>query len=115
MKKISEYYILEKKSKFYSYLYSLDNMSEVDEIINNIKKENKKYSHIVYAYVYDNNEKLHTDKEPHGTTNGILEIIKKNNLNKVLIVVIRYFGGTLLGTGLLSRTYTKSAKYLIKK
>ena len=87
-------------------------IDEVDNIIESLRKEHKKCRHIVYAYKFDNIEKNHADKEPNGTTRGLIDIIHRKNLNKTLIVVIRYFGGTLLGSGLLTRTYTKVSSML---
>ena len=115
MKKLNESYIEIKKSKFYGYLYELNSFEEIELIINELSEKNKKAKHIVYAYKYDSQEKNYADKEPSGTTRGLLDIIHMKNLNKCLIVVVRYFGGTLLGSGLLTRTYTKCASMLIEK
>lgn len=112
MKKLNEKYLEEKKSKFISILYEIDDIQEVDSIISELKSEHKKCRHIVYAYKFDNIEKSHADKEPNGTTRGLIDIIHKKELNRTLIVVIRYFGGTLLGSGLLTRTYTKVVSML---
>lgn len=112
MKKLNEKYLEEKKSKFISILYEIDDIQEVDSIISELKNEHKKCRHIVYAYKFDNIEKSHADKEPNGTTGGLIDIIHRKELNRVLIVVIRYFGGTLLGSGLLTRTYTKVVSML---
>lgn len=112
MKKLNEKYLEEKKSKFISILYEINDISEVDSIINELKSEHKKCRHIVYAYKFNNIEKSHADKEPNGTTRGLIDIIHRKELNRVLIVVIRYFGGTLLGSGLLTRTYTKVVSML---
>ena len=115
MKKLNESYIEEKKSKFYGFIYSIESIDEINTIIDDLKKEHKKCRHIVYAYKLDNIVRNHADKEPNGTTRGLLEVIERNNLNNTLVVVIRYFGGTLLGSGLLTRTYTKVSSMLIKK
>ncbi len=115
MRKISESFILEKKSKFYGFLYEIESEIEVENIINNLKKEHKKAKHIVYAYKLGVVERKYEDKEPSNTAGlPILEVINKNNLDNTLIVVVRYFGGTLLGRGLLTRTYSKAARELIK-
>lgn len=104
---MKENYLEVKKSKFYSYIYKVNSIEEVDKILEKIKKENKKARHIVYAYKINNNIKLYSSKEPSGSCIGLINIINKRNLNNVLIVVVRYFGGTLLGAGLLTRSYTK--------
>lgn len=104
---MKESYLEIKKSKFIGKLYQINSIDEVNEIINNLKLEHKKARHIVYAYNLNGQEKNYSDKEPNGTTRGLLDIIHKKKLNNHLIVVIRYFGGTLLGSGPLTRAYTK--------
>ena len=115
MKKLNESYLEIKKSKFIGILYNIDNPSDVDTIINELKKEHKKAKHIVYAYKIGGLEKSYSDKEPSGTTRGLLDLIHFKDKDNVLIVVIRYFGGILLGSGPLTRTYTKVASKLFIK
>ena len=115
MQKINESYEELKKSKFYGYLYSVNDVSEVDLIIEEVWKNNKKARHVVYAYKIGNKEKCYADKEPMGTTRGLLDVINKNNLDNTLIVVVRYFGGVLLGSGPLTRIYTRVSASLVKK
>lgn len=115
MKKLSESYIEVKKSKFIGYMYEVKSIDEVDKIINEIKIEHKKARHVVYAYKIGGQERNYSDKEPSGTTRGLLDFIHFKNLDNTLIVVVRYFGGILLGAGFLTRTYTKAASSLIKE
>ncbi len=116
MKLINTYTLEVKKSKFISYYYEVKNKNEIDIILKNIQKEHKKARHIPYAYKIDNIVKKSDDKEPSNTAGTpIYNIIIQNNLNNVLILVVRYFGGTLLGAGLLTRSYLNSAKEVIKK
>lgn len=111
---INKSYVIEKKSKFYGFMYEVNSVIEVEEILNSLKKEHKKCKHIVYAYKIGSLEKKYEDKEPSNTAGmPILEVIHRNNLDNILIVVVRYFGGTLLGTGLLTRTYSKCARELL--
>lgn len=115
MELVSESYVLEKKSKFYGFLYIVNSIDEVENILSNIRKEHKKCKHIVYAYKIGSYEKKYEDKEPSNTAGKpILDVIHFNNLDNTLIIVVRYFGGTLLGAGLLARTYSKAARELIK-
>lgn len=114
MKKINESYLEVKKSKFIGLLYSIDNEEDIKKILDKLSLEHKKARHIVYAYKLGSQEKNYADKEPSGTTRGLLDIIHMKELDNVLIIVIRYFGGTLLGSGLLTRTYTKVSAELIK-
>ena len=112
MKKLNESYIEVKKSKFYGYLFEINSIEEIDLILKEISNDNKKARHIVYAYKLNSLEKNYSDKEPSGTTRGLLDLIHIKNKNNILIVIVRYFGGTLLGSGPLTRTYTKCASML---
>ena len=104
-----------KKSKFIAYYYEVDTVNEIKEILETLKKEHKKAKHIPYAYKIDQEIKKSDDKEPSGTSGmPILNIIETNNLNHVLIAVVRYFGGIKLGAGGLIRAYSNSAKEVIK-
>ena len=105
-----------KKSRFITYLYRLNDENEINEIINNIKKEHKKARHVVYVYKINNTGKIYDDGEPKGTAGmPIFNVIEKNNLNNILIIVVRYFGGIKLGAGGLFRAYSNSASEIIKK
>ena len=114
MKKLNESYLEVKKSKFIGIMYQVENDSEIHKILDELSTEHKKARHIVYAYKLGGQEKNYSDKEPTGTTRGLLDLIHIKNLDNTLIVVIRYFGGTLLGSGPLTRTYTKVASMLLK-
>ncbi len=105
-----------KYSKFISLIFRVYNEEEVKKIINNIKKEYPSATHYCYAYIIENNIKSSDDGEPSKTAGiPILNQIIGHNLNYTLIVVIRYFGGIKLGTGLLTRTYAKVAREVITK
>ena len=103
------------KSKFISYLIKIDDIDNVGKELNKLKEKYKDATHICYAYVIDGKEKASDDGEPSGTAGKpILEILKKNNLDHVLVVVVRYFGGIKLGAGGLLRAYANSVNDLIK-
>lgn len=108
----SEYEI--SRSKFISLMIPLENKDDVKEIIKDIQKEYPKATHYCYAYVFDGSSKSNDDGEPSQTAGRpILEVILKNNLNRVLIVVVRYFGGIKLGAGGLTRAYVQGATSVI--
>ena len=116
MKLINTYTLEIKKSKFIAYYYEVNQKKDIDQILEQLKKEHKKARHIPYAYKIDNIVKKSDDKEPSNTAGTpIYNIIMQNDLNNVFIAVVRYFGGTLLGAGLLTRSYLNSAKEVIKK
>ena len=116
MKLINTYEEVIKKSRFISYFYEVNSIDEVNEILNNLKQEHKKARHFPYAYKIDNNIKKSDDKEPSGTASlPIYTVIERINLNNVLIVIVRYFGGIKLGAGGLLRAYSSGANNVTKK
>lgn len=115
MKLINTFEIVVKKSKFIGLYYQIDDINEVDLILEDLKAEHKKARHMPYAYIYENTAKKYDDKEPSGTSGlPIFNILEKKKLSNKLIVVVRYFGGTKLGAGLLARTYSMCANEVTK-
>lgn len=105
--------IVEKKSKFIGDLFYVENSEEAESKIKEIKKKYFDAKHHCIAYRTIENgqiiEKSSDDGEPSGTAGApMLNILQKNNLVNVLIVVTRYFGGILLGTGGLVRAYSNT-------
>ena len=97
------------KSKFIAYLYPLNSEESFKEILANLRKEHKKARHIVYVYRYNVKSKSCDDGEPKGTAgHPLLELLYKKDINNVALLVVRYFGGTLLGAGRLLRTYLQA-------
>ncbi|HBI91207.1 MAG TPA: YigZ family protein [Terrisporobacter glycolicus] len=109
----SDEYIVEK-STFIGYAKPINTEQEAIDFVNEIKKKHKDATHNVWAYTVGENmniQRYSDDGEPQGTA-GIptLEVIKKEDLRDVVVVVTRYFGGIKLGAGGLVRAYTKGAK-----
>lgn len=103
-----------EKSKFLGYAIAINNEEDAKNEINKIRKEHPKATHHCYAYVLKDKQKSNDDGEPAGTAGiPILEIIKQFDLENVLIVVVRYFGGIKLGAGGLVRAYARSAKEVL--
>ena len=105
--------IVEKKSKFIGDLFYVESSEEAENKIKEIKKKYFDAKHHCIAYRTIENgqiiEKSSDDGEPSGTAGApMLNILQKNNLVNVLIVVTRYFGGILLGTGGLVRAYSNT-------
>ena len=95
------------KSKFICCSFKINNLDEIDIYFKQIKEKYKKATHYCYGYILDNNRKCSDDKEPSGTAGlPILNVLEKNDLNNVLCIVVRYFGGIKLGAGGLVRAYT---------
>ena len=102
--------IIINKSRFICKLVKVYSEEDVMNALNNVKEEYKDATHYCYSYIINNTERFNDDGEPGGTAGmPILNVLKQNELNYVLCVVIRYFGGIKLGAGGLVRAYTKSA------
>ncbi|MBE7027418.1 MAG: YigZ family protein [Ruminococcaceae bacterium] len=105
--------LIEKKSRFISSVMPVKTEQEALWFINKKKKEHYDATHNTYAYVIRENNiaRFSDDGEPGGTAGlPMMEVLKKEGLFDVVVVVTRYFGGTLLGAGGLVRAYSKSAK-----
>ncbi len=98
-----------EKSHFIGYLFPVSSIDEFNEFLSKIKKENMKARHFCYAYIINDEKRGNDDGEPKGSAGlPLLNSLIKNELSNVAIIVIRYFGGTLLGSGRLLRTYVRS-------
>lgn len=97
------------KSIFITELIKVKDINEIDIELSNIKNKYKDATHYCYAYIIDDKKKSSDDGEPGGTAGvPIMDILNKYDLNYILCVVIRYFGGIKLGAGGLVRAYRKS-------
>ena len=105
------------KSRFIALSFCLQSRTEVDEILQKLKAEYRDSTHICYAYrLMTGEEKCSDDGEPQGTAGlPILDVIKKNDIANILLVVVRYFGGVKLGAGGLVRAYSSTASNCIEK
>lgn len=116
IKEEKESEIIINKSKFISIITKVETIDEVKDILIKIKKKYKGATHYCYAYIINGYQKCSDDKEPSGTAGlPILNILKTNELNYILCVVVRYFGGIKLGAGGLVRAYSSSVKEVINK
>lgn len=110
--------IVEKKSRFIGYVKHVETEQEALDFVNEIKKKHYDARHNCFAYTIGTEQPLlrfSDDGEPGGTAGKpILEVITGNELFDVCVVVTRYFGGTLLGTGGLVRAYTDASKEAIQ-
>jgi uncharacterized YigZ family protein len=113
IEKESQGYFKDKGSKFYSYAYPLQNENEVKEIIARLKKEHHSARHHCYAWrlgTEDIRFRANDDGEPSSTAGRpILGQLQSLELTNILVVVVRYFGGTLLGVSGLINAYRNAA------
>ena len=112
---LSEGCYKEKGSKFLAYVLPIGSKDEVKEIVNRYKKEHHKAKHVCFAYRIGNDIRANDNGEPSGTAGRpILRQIDAANLDNALVVVVRYFGGTLLGTGGLINAYKTASQDAIQ-
>ena len=106
--------IVEKKSRFIASVFKVESEDEALEIIEQTRKKYWDARHNCFAYIIGENgqtKRCSDDKEPQGTAGKpILEVIEGAGIINILVVVTRYFGGTLLGTGGLIRAYQAASK-----
>lgn len=112
--------IVEKKSKFIANLFYVESIEQAENVIKETRKKyfDARHNCIAYRIVKDNQfvERFSDDGEPSGTAGApMLNILQKSELANVLIIVTRYFGGILLGTGGLLRAYSDSLLKAIQK
>lgn len=110
--------LVEKQSKFLGHMSYVESKEDAEMFISKIRSEYKDATHNVPAYsIYCNGVMYCSDDgEPHGTAGKpILEILKREKIYDVCVVVTRYFGGVLLGTGGLVSAYSDTCKMLIEK
>lgn len=108
--------IVINKSRFITELIKVYNEEEVKLHLENLRKKYPNANHYCYAYIIDSTSKNSDDKEPAKTAGmPIFNVLVNNDLNYVLAVVIRYFGGVKLGTGGLVRAYTNSIVECLNK
>lgn len=108
--------IIVDKSRFIAYLINVNSLDKFNKFLDNLKKNNPKARHFCYAYIINNNKKGSDDGEPKGSAGmPLLTSLEKNSLTNVGVIVIRYFGGILLGSGRLLRTYVKAFEEVFKK
>ena len=119
-----------KWSRFIGNIFHIKNKEEADHFIHEIQQKYPDARHHCFAYRYDiqmnfdifgsavftcKHNKVSDDSEPTNTAGKpIMNMIEKHNLHNILIVVTRYFGGTLLGVGWLIQAYTQAAKQVIE-
>ena len=116
-KKIGEGYITEKRSKFLAFAHHVDTVDEVKEIVAAYRKKYFDARHVCWAYMLGPERtdfRANDDGEPSSTAGKpILGQINSNELTNILVVVIRYFGGVLLGTSGLIVAYKTAASEAI--
>lgn len=106
-----------KKSKFLTFLHPIVSQEQAKELIEHYKKEYSDATHVCYAYILDENTfKYYDDGEPSSSAGApIYQSLKNHDIIYTLAVVIRYFGGTKLGVGGLTRAYSSGVLSLLNE
>lgn len=112
--------LIEKKSKFIANAFQVKSKKEAEEKINEMSKKYYDAKHNCYAYIINDGkniiEKASDNGEPSGTAGlPILNVLKNRQLQNIIVIVTRYFGGILLGTGGLTRAYSTATVSCIEK
>lgn len=120
IKENASYEIVEKKSKFIGNVFYVETREEAENLIKEHKKKYHDARHNCWAYrvIEDSNiiEKSSDDGEPSGTAGApMLNILSKEDIVNTLVIVTRYFGGILLGTGGLVKAYSEATKLALEK
>jgi uncharacterized YigZ family protein len=115
VKKAGHAELTEKKSVFIGDAAHIESEDEAKAFIEQKHKEYRDARHIVFAYIVGNTMRYSDDGEPQGTAGKpILDMLVKSGVDDVCVVVTRYFGGTLLGTGGLVHAYSLGAKMAVE-
>ena len=117
VEKTSEALLKEKGSEFFSYSYPIKTEVEANDLLNSLRKKFYDATHHCYAFkLSDGTIKYSDDGEPGGTAGiRILNAINHFDLNNIIVIAVRYFGGTKLGVGPLGKAYYESALECLKQ
>ena len=102
-----------QKSKFISYLFKLNSLEELKEIIEFVKSENKKACHVCYGVFFEKEESFKNDGEVGNPGRILLEILKNKNLNSHILIVARIYGGINLGPAGVGKAFWESGLKVI--
>ncbi|TVR87857.1 MAG: DUF1949 domain-containing protein [Spirochaetaceae bacterium] len=111
---------LDRKSRFIASAHPVESSTEVKGILQNLRQQNPRAAHVVYAFRVGGLTRdefgMSDDGEPKGTAGRpVLEVLRGSSITNVLLSVVRYFGGTKLGTGGLVRAYTVAAQGVLEQ
>ena len=108
----------EKGSKFFGFSFPVENEKEVKEALGKVKEEHPKATHHCYAFrlgITGENYRANDDGEPSGSAGlPIYNQLLANNVTQILLIVVRYYGGTKLGVSGLVKAYKESAKLVLE-
>lgn len=110
--------IIIKKSRFIAIAEKIDSLEQVKDIVRKVREEHPKANHVVHAAVAGKSGTIYSssdDKEPKNTAGRpALEVLKGAKVTNIVVCIVRYFGGTLLGTGGLVKAYGDAVKAVLE-
>lgn len=110
--------IIIKKSRFIAIAEKIDSLEQVKDIVRKVREEHPKANHVVHAAVAGKSGTIYSssdDKEPKNTAGRpALEVLKGSQVTNIIVCIVRYFGGTLLGTGGLVKAYGDAVKAVLE-
>lgn len=116
IKEITEHTLVIKKSEFICTLIPLNDENKINETIDFYKEKYKDATHNCIAYLVGTKERANDDGEPSGTAGlPMLNVLKKQELSNIIVIVTRYFGGIKLGAGGLTRAYSQAVAEALKE
>lgn len=116
IKNTIEHEIIVNKSRFIGIVVHLQDVEEVSFYLDLYKHQYPEANHYCYAYIYEGAMKASDDGEPAKTAGApILNVIQKQGLDHILVIVVRYFGGIKLGAGGLVRAYSQATSQALLK
>lgn len=105
-----------KKSRFIAIARKCTSTQMAKDLVKEVRAQHPKANHVVHAAVIGNEFSFSDDKEPKNTAGRpAFEVLKGSGVNNICILIVRYFGGTLLGTGGLVHAYSDAAKLVLSK
>ena len=106
--------LIVKKSRFIAIARTCSDPAEVKKIVDETRAQYPDATHVVHAAVMGNQFSFSDDHEPKNTAGRpALEVLKGSGITNIIVLIIRYFGGTLLGTGGLVKAYGDSTKLVL--
>ena len=110
----NEITLIRDRSSFIGVLIHATSVESIKQYLLDIRKQYPKAKHYCYAYIVGNNKKCSDDGEPAKTAGRpLLELLEKKEMDEVLLIVVRYFGGVLLGASRLMSTYLETGVQVI--
>jgi len=107
--------LIVKKSRFIAIAQICTDITQVKEMVEKVRRDNPGANHVVHAAVVGNQFSFSDDREPKNTAGRpAFEVLKGSGISNICVMVVRYFGGTLLGTGGLVKAYGDSVKNVLQ-